>query len=99
MSESKLQNLFPSIKIIVRPKADSLFPVVSAASICEKVLRDFHLKFWKFPETSQDLSIDFGSGYPGDPKTKAWLRSNLDPVFGFPSVIRFSWKTTQKLIF
>lgn len=32
--------------------------------------------------------------YPGDPATKAWLKGHSDPVFGFPTLIRFSWKTT-----
>ena len=31
------------------------------------------------------ISRQFGSGYPGDPKTKLWLRNHFDPVFGFPS--------------
>ena len=40
----------------------------------------------------------FGCGYPGDSLTKAWLRNVMDPVFGFPSIIRFSWSTTRKLL-
>lgn len=39
------------------------------------------------------VSSDYGSGYPSDPKSKAWLERHLDPVFGFPSLVRFSWST------
>jgi hypothetical protein len=35
--EDKLSQLFPSIQFCVRKKADSLYPIVSAASICAKV--------------------------------------------------------------
>lgn len=64
----KLKKIFPSIpKIKVENKADSLFHVVSAASICAKVVRDQVIKEWKFPEGSHIIppSIDYGSGYPG----------------------------------
>jgi len=44
------------------------------------------------------MSREFGSGYPGDPSTKAWLNKNIDPVFGYPRLIRFSWATTTKLL-
>ncbi|EKM58306.1 uncharacterized protein PHACADRAFT_182662 [Phanerochaete carnosa HHB-10118-sp] len=36
-----------------------------------------------------------GSGYPGDPKTVAWIQSSLEPTFGFPSLARFSWTTIK----
>lgn len=35
---------------------------------------------------------------PPDPKTKAWLLKELDPVFGYPQFVRFSWSTTQTLL-
>jgi len=96
--QAKLKQLFPGIQITVSKKADSLFPIVSAASICAKVTRDFRLRNWQFKETIPNVATKFGSGYPSDPATKAWLRSNSDPVFGFPSVIRFSWKTTTNVL-
>jgi ribonuclease HII len=37
-----------------------------------------------------------GSGYPGDPATKQWLDVTFDPVFGWPSVLRFSWATAKE---
>lgn len=57
------------MKITVSKKADSLFPIVSAASICAKVTRDAALKNWKFIE-QPDKVIDsnWGSGYPNGNK-------------------------------
>ena len=33
-----------------------------------------------------------------DPQTKDWLTRNMDPVFGYPSVVRFSWATCSQLL-
>lgn len=33
-----------------------------------------------------------------DPKTKSWLLKYLDPVFGYPQFVRFSWSTAQTLL-
>ncbi|XP_055079415.1 ribonuclease H2 subunit A [Periophthalmus magnuspinnatus] len=96
--EEKLSKLFPGITVTVRPKADSLFPVVSAASICAKVARDRVVKGWNFAEELGEVDTDYGSGYPNDPKTKAWLLKYLDPVFGYPQFVRFSWSTAQTLM-
>ncbi|KAJ2655547.1 hypothetical protein IW148_006011 [Coemansia sp. RSA 1199] len=98
--QKKLQDLFPKIEITVAKKADSLYPIVSAASICAKVTRDAHLSNWVFAEQwlQNKLSKEYGSGYPGDPKTIKWLRDSVDQVFGYPGIIRFSWSTCVKLL-
>ncbi|KAK1803020.1 hypothetical protein P4O66_021556, partial [Electrophorus voltai] len=96
--EEKLSKRFPGVKVAVRPKADSLFPVVSAASICAKVARDHAVKDWTFAEDLGEVDTDYGSGYPNDPKTKSWLLKYLDPVFGYPQFVRFSWSTAQTLL-
>lgn len=96
--QDKLQNIFPQFKITVAKKADSTYPIVSAASICAKVSRDHALKVWKFPEGLTLKSNDFGSGYPGDPVTKRFLSENIDLVFGFPRLVRFSWSTAENAL-
>ena len=54
------------IKFTVTSKADSLFPVVSAASIVAKVARDFLLAHWQFCEKQcAAREHEFGCGYPG----------------------------------
>jgi len=99
--ENRLKKLFPNVAFVVSKRADSLFPIVSAASICAKVIRDSELENWHFIENvdgEKPISTDFGSGYPGDPKTRAWMKTNVDKVFGFPSIVRFSWTPCKRAI-
>ncbi|GIY42827.1 ribonuclease H2 subunit A [Caerostris darwini] len=96
--QAKLAALFPEIKITVAKKADSVYPIVSAASICAKVARDNAIKGWKFSEGEKFQDIEYGSGYPNDPLTKKFLANNIDPVFGFPQFVRFSWSTAEKIL-
>jgi ribonuclease HII len=44
------------------------------------------------------LPVSAGSGYPGDARTKRWLRDSIDPIFGWPSIVRFSWSTCKELM-
>nr|XP_034195104.1 ribonuclease H2 subunit A isoform X1 [Osmia lignaria] len=94
--QAKLEQIFPGIKITVAKKADSTYPIVSAASICAKVSRDHAIRAWQFLEGS--IAKEYGSGYPNDPDTKNWLIQNVDPVFGFPQLVRFSWSTAEKIL-
>jgi len=72
-------------------KADRDHPVVSAASILAKESREEEIKKLK-----QLLEIDFGSGYPADPKTKNFVTTNhSNPTYA--NIIRFSWATIKKL--
>lgn len=96
--QEKLLRRFPNFKITVAKKADSTYPIVSAASICAKVTRDHALKVWQFPEGLVIKDNAFGSGYPGDPVTKRFLTENIDLVFGFPRLVRFSWSTAENAL-
>lgn len=33
-----------------------------------------------------------------DPATKKFLRAHMDPIFGFPKIVRNSWQTASKLL-
>lgn len=103
--EQKLKVLFPQVRLItVCPKADSLFPIVSAASIVAKVNRDRSvanvsciMKENNVTLQQKMTSVELGSGYPSDERTKDWLKAVIDPVFLFPSIVRFSWDTVNQI--
>jgi ribonuclease HII len=88
-------------KLIKRPevvslscehKADFNHPSVSAASIVAKERREDEVK-----RLRKETGIDFGSGYPGDPKTKEFIKENYNNP-KYRTLIRFSWETVKKLV-
>ncbi|KAL5022714.1 hypothetical protein ScPMuIL_001869 [Solemya velum] len=96
--QAKLKAIFPSLDITVAKKADATYPIVSGASICAKVSRDHAVKGWKFEDGISGEDLAYGSGYPSDPATKKFMASNMDPVFGFPQFVRFSWSTASHIL-
>ena len=90
---------FPYLNFEVSEKADSKFPIVSAASIAAKVTRDSCVKNWQFREkVAGKIERNYGSGYPSDPNTVKWLNDNFDEVFAYVDFVRFSWKTIETLM-
>ncbi|KAJ6171612.1 hypothetical protein N7470_000679 [Penicillium chermesinum] len=103
--QQKLERIFPSLKITVAKKADSLYPCVSAASVAAKVTRDVALEvlYKAFIEAEQADNASeglegWGSGYPSDSKCVNWLRRNMDPIFGWGNECRFSWGTVKEML-
>lgn len=96
--QAKLQRRFPSTKVTVSKKADSLYPSVSVASVCAKVTRDFALEEYFKLASGSDEASNNGSGYPSDPKTVAYLKGSMDSLFGWGSEIRFSWSTAAGML-
>ena len=74
------------IEIISEHKADLKYPVVSAASIIAKVTRDSEIEKLK-----KKHNVNFGSGYPSDPRTKGFIKKFYDKYDFF----RKSWSTFQ----
>ncbi|MCK5141235.1 MAG: ribonuclease HII, partial [Candidatus Heimdallarchaeota archaeon] len=83
---------FPGTKIVSKHKADTFFPVVSAASIIAKVERDREIESLKLK-----MSEDIGSGYPADPKTKSFLKKYFSKHKKFPPFVRESWDTAKRI--
>jgi ribonuclease H2 subunit A len=99
--QAKLQRIFPTTKITVAKKADSLYPCVSAASVCAKVTRDAALEVLyttQRPEDDAGEGMEWGSGYPSDVRCVNWLKKNMHPVFGWGPECRFSWGTAKDML-
>ncbi|KZZ98728.1 Ribonuclease HII/HIII [Moelleriella libera RCEF 2490] len=106
--QAKLQRIFPTQKITVAKKADSLYACVSAASVCAKVTRDVALEtLYKarikargavVQDGEVDEAMEWGSGYPSDARCVNWMKKNMHPVFGWGSECRFSWGTAKDML-
>lgn len=81
-----------NVPVIARHRADRDDVLVGAASIVAKVERDRRVA-----RLRERLGVDFGSGYPSDPRTIDFLRS--EHVLGGtrPAFVRWSWATMQRV--
>jgi ribonuclease H2 subunit A len=98
--QKKLEKIFPAQSITVAKKADSLYPCVSAASVCAKVTRDatLDMMYSAYAGDSAKGEIAWGSGYPSDARCSGWLKQNMDPLFGWGNECRFSWGTAKDML-
>ncbi|MEM4532647.1 MAG: ribonuclease HII [Desulfurococcaceae archaeon] len=85
------RKIFGNIDIVVEPKADKKYTVVSAASIVAKYYRDRNLYL------SKKIYGNFGSGYPSDQRTRLWIVENYSIYRDPPVIIRRSWSTLSVL--
>jgi ribonuclease HII len=72
--------------------ADETYPVVGAASIVAKVERDAHVGA---------LAAEYGglgSGYPGDPATREFLREYVRDRGRLPDCARATWQTSRDVL-
>ena len=77
--------------VISMHKADSMIPVVAAASIIAKQTRELEIKKLK-----KEIG-DFGSGYPSDERTIKFLKSYFHDNSRWPPGTRKSWKTVERI--
>ncbi len=79
------------IKIIAEHKADIKYPVVSAASIIAKVVRDREMK-----RIERSLRMRIGSGYPSDHFTVEAIKTNLK-TGALKGHLREYWSTMSRI--
>lgn len=91
---SRLKN---KTKIISKHKADDIYPIVGAASILAKTIRDEEIQNIS-KILKKKINIPIGSGYPSDPITINFLDKWFKTFGFFPHYVRLSWKTSQKII-
>jgi ribonuclease HII len=72
-------------------KADRIHPVVSAASIIAKVIRDREIEMLE--ENFQNI----GSGYPSDKKTMYFINTWMKEYKEFPDFVRKSWRPIREI--
>ncbi|NPB00537.1 MAG: ribonuclease HII [Crenarchaeota archaeon] len=80
------------VEIYAKHRADSTIPIVSAASIIAKYVRDREIEKLKIRYG------DFGSGYPSDPRTIRFLISYISKHGEPPPIARKTWKTCRNII-
>lgn len=81
-----------NLKIKAEHKADTTYPIVSAASIIAKTSRDEAIK------RLSKKHGDMGSGYPHDPKTISFICNWVKKNKTLPEFARKSWETNKNII-
>lgn len=87
------KDLGQEIEIIAENFADKKYPVVSAASIIAKYMRERHLD-----RLRRKYQQDFVTGYSHDEKTLAFMENYLKKNKKLPEETRKSWETTKRII-
>lgn len=78
-------------RFVIEPRADATYAVVGAASIFAKTTRDAAL------DELRAANGELGSGYPSDPKTRAWLAAWSRSGRPWPAFVRTRWATIDDL--
>lgn len=87
----RIKTYYSKARVECSNKAESKWPQVAAASIFAKVRRDEEIE-----KIIAIVGEDFGSGYPSDPKTIAFLKRRLDDE-KVARFVRHKWQTVKNL--
>lgn len=76
-------------EIVAEHKADVKYPIVSAASIIAKSVREEEVK-----KIEKMIGQSIGSGYPSNPICRAFLKANWSK---YPEIFRKTWISYKKV--
>jgi len=86
------RNMNVECELISEHKADVKYAVVSAASILAKVTRDREVE-----KIKDKIRVNFGSGYPSDPRTVEFLKKNYAKE-EYSDIFRKTWESYKRLV-
>jgi len=91
--ERVIQHLGVRVDLVSEHRADDTYPVVSAASILAKLIRDEEMA-----RISREVGENVGSGYPSDPVTINYIEKAIRENGVLPPHTRKSWETVQRFL-
>ncbi|MGQ0535268.1 MAG: ribonuclease HII [Methanobacteriota archaeon] len=80
------------VRLVSRHKADAKYPIVAAASVLAKVMRDAEIA-----KIQQEFDLPIGSGYCHDPLTQRFLDTYVKEHGTLPPHARAAWATSRRL--
>ena len=81
-----------NVKLVVKNYLDESVPIVSAASIVAKVVRDREIE-----EIKKMVNFDFGVGYSHDERTREFIERILQTEEEPPRYLRIHWETVESI--
>ncbi|KAH0785826.1 Ribonuclease H2 subunit A [Histomonas meleagridis] len=93
-----LQKEFQFMRVVCVKKESSRLNSIRVASFYADIIRNQELSNFEFAEPETSIDRCYGSGYSDDSETIDWLNRNFDPIFGFPSIVRFHSKPAQEAL-
>ncbi len=81
------------VQLIAYPKADRSDPIVGAASLLAKVVRDGYM------DALRPHYGDIGWGYPGEPRVRRFLEGWVATHGALPPICRTRWASNRTLAF